>query len=212
MRAPHPRNGSRFPHIIHGCHHIRPFGPRQRDARRIISTIGGSVLPTSKQFQLRPRFLSLPPIEASRPAQGGLGQEEFGLKDRPRGTRGSTNAEEAAASALPEVRFAFPGPTLLLSFTATLPTIPTSTMMYFYYDALLVLLLTAPVTLFVAAPVTSGYCCLLLLTTKAAAPGPAARPKSGNALRPSKGGPANYQGLRGCRKTSDWKIREAEFQ
>ena len=71
-----------------------------------------------------------------------------------RRTRPPNDTHDATSAALPEIRFAF-SPTLLLSFTTTIPTIPTSILLCLYDGVLLVLLVTAPVALLVAAPVTA---------------------------------------------------------
>ena len=71
--------------------------------------------------------------------------------------RPQNDADDAASLAWPQVRFAFPGPTLLLSFTTTIPTCPTATMLCFYDDVLscqllrvLLLLVAALVTVVIA--------------------------------------------------------------
>ena len=70
-------------------------------------------------------------------------------------------------------------PTLLLSFTTTIPTVPTSTLLCFYDEVFFILLVTAPAVLLAAGPVAAVIAASLLWTKKAAGPAPAA---AGNAL------------------------------
>ena len=69
------------------------------------------------------------------------------------------DAATSASSALTGARVAFPGPTILVSFTTATPSMLTSTRLYLYEDALRVLLGYYIVTLFtvsLAAP--RSYC------------------------------------------------------